>query len=481
MKFTELESLMFSKGVNSLAEIARILDTTPQAVSNWKARDQVPYHVVAKINESISHNQKTSEKSSMKNMVSDEYFKENTIGFSDVLLTLSQQLKIILLIPFITTFIAFTYVQLVQKPEYISSASILLPENKNNMGGLSGLASQFGVNIPSRNQADLSSPSLFPDLLSSRTFAKKILDKKFFTEKHNKKLSLLAILTDGDKRSGVDREDLISVSLISLNKMLKFTKKASSPFSIISVSTPEPLFSKNLADSVLKELEMLNRFFKNQKVNEKTLFIEERINSVNKDLELSEQKLKVFNEQNRQISSPSLQLELDRLNREVEVQKGIYLTLKQQLELAKIDVIQEISIVQILDPPEIPLDPSNKNITLTVLSSGFLGIIFGIVIGLFRSYLNNSDVDERRKLRRVKNFVKKKSKDIVLDKRISAIVSILLIIGLPFYLSYESKVPVYFGKYSTQLMIVIFIYLLTLLISTSLWLYLSITKIQKNS
>ena len=31
--------------VKTLADIARVLNTTPQAVSNWKARDQVPYKV----------------------------------------------------------------------------------------------------------------------------------------------------------------------------------------------------------------------------------------------------------------------------------------------------------------------------------------------------------------------------------------------------------------------------------------------------
>ena len=50
MNFSELESLMFSRGVTPLADIARALSTTPQAVSNWKARDQVPYHIVAKVN-----------------------------------------------------------------------------------------------------------------------------------------------------------------------------------------------------------------------------------------------------------------------------------------------------------------------------------------------------------------------------------------------------------------------------------------------
>ena len=47
MKFSEFEDIMNAKGINTLADIARSLDATPQAVSNWKARDQIPYHVVA--------------------------------------------------------------------------------------------------------------------------------------------------------------------------------------------------------------------------------------------------------------------------------------------------------------------------------------------------------------------------------------------------------------------------------------------------
>ena len=83
-----------------------------------------------------------------------------------------------------------------------------------------------------------------------------------------------------------------------------------------------------------------------------------RIKSVNIDLKNSEQALKAFKEQNRLTSSPSLQLEQDRLSREVQVQKDIYITLKQQLELAKIEEVQETSIVQILDYPTQPLSPA---------------------------------------------------------------------------------------------------------------------------
>ena len=54
---------------------------------------------------------------------------------------------------------------------------------------------------------------------------------------------------------------------------------------------------------------------KTKSVNEKVNFIEYRITSVDNDLKLSEKQLKIFNEQNRQLTSPSLQLEQDRISR----------------------------------------------------------------------------------------------------------------------------------------------------------------------
>ena len=97
----------------------------------------------------------------------------------------------------------------------------------------------------------------------------------------------------------------------------------------------------------------------------------------------------------------------------------------------------------------------------------------GIMIGFIRAYADNSDIDERKKLRRVKHFFKKKAKDIVLDRRVSGIMSVLLLIGLPFYLSHESNNPVFFGMYSAKLMLVNTVYVITLLFSIGLFVRLS--------
>jgi DNA-binding XRE family transcriptional regulator len=254
-----------------------------------------------------------------------------------------------------------------------------------------------------------------------------------------------------------------------LQGMISFESQGS--FSVLTVRAGDPYFAKDLNKVVLDELQSLNRYFKSQHLNEKTEFIKNRIESVGNDLKESEITLKIFREQNRQISSPALQLELEHLSRDVEIQKGIYLTLKQQQELAKIEEVEKTTIVQVLDEPQIPLSASNKNLTLSVLLAGILGIGLGIMIGFVRAYADNSDMEERKKLRRVKHLFKKKIKDIFQDRRILGIVSILLLTGLPLFLGYKSKSPVFFGMYSAKLMLVNTVYILALLFFSGLFIY----------
>jgi uncharacterized protein involved in exopolysaccharide biosynthesis len=458
MNFTELEKIMNASGVASLAEIARNLETTPQAVSNWKARNQVPYHVVNKIRKI---NSKDLSKKQRVISTSQALKDKESISFSDILIIIAEQLKVLLLIPFLTIFLTFTYVQFIKKPLYSSSATILLPDSNSGSlgGGLAGLASQFGVNIPSSLGADLSSPVLFPELIRSRTFSEKLLDKTFFIDKYQKELSLIEILNYEVQVNPGDKERLIANSMEQINGgILSFN--TSNTFSYITIKAFEPVFAKELADLVISELNSLNKEFKSKKTREKTIFISNRIKAVNEDLKNSEMKLKNFKEQNRQISSPALQLEQGRLELDFEVQKEIYTTLKQQLELAKIEIVQNESILQILDRPQIPLGPSNKNLKTSIILSLLIGLGLGFSLAFIRAYFNTPDISERKKHRRMKNFIKKKGKDFLADRRISGIISLSLLSGLPFYLGHKSQSPIFFGMYSLKLLLVNIVYIL---------------------
>ena len=55
MTFGELKKIFEEKmDIKHLADIARELEVTPQAVSNWKARNEVPYKYIKNLRKKIA-------------------------------------------------------------------------------------------------------------------------------------------------------------------------------------------------------------------------------------------------------------------------------------------------------------------------------------------------------------------------------------------------------------------------------------------
>ena len=105
MDFKELEKIMAESNVNSLAQIARILDTTPQAVSNWKSRNQVPFRIINKIrNFDIEDDRKSL---NFDGKIPLQEVDENTISVSDILLIVAQQTKLTAIVTFVAVFLNF--------------------------------------------------------------------------------------------------------------------------------------------------------------------------------------------------------------------------------------------------------------------------------------------------------------------------------------------------------------------------------------
>lgn len=470
MKFDELENFMLKQGIGTLAEISRALGTTPQAVSNWKARNKVPFHVVAKITErtrelSIHKSSEIDGMNYFKNNVN--IYEDDVISFTDILFGLISQIKLICLTIFIATFSSITYVKFILPPSYESRATILLPpSNQISSGGIIGIASQFGVNIPNAEQADLSSPDLLPDLLYSRRFAEKILFKTFRVEEDSLEKSLLSIIRGENLPNEFNRDRFITLAMPDIKNMVKIEQDPGSNFQFLKAFGPNPVFAKNLAEQSVIELENLHKNLKTITLNEKITFINQRIESVEIDLIKSEQKLKTFNENNRQIISPALQLSQDRLMRDVEIQKGIYLTLKQEFELAKIEEVQQASVLQVLDAPQLPIFPYNKNMPLTLILSLFLGLFLGSILGYLRHSLKNNPEDYPINKKHSMSFVfKLRSKEILTDYKVGLFISIVLLVGSPFYLGYESPNPEFLGMYSKNIFIINVIYVLLFLFS----------------
>ena len=341
-------------------------------------------------------------------------FKEDEYSFSDLYLALANGIKWIVLTPIVLGFVTTLYLVFIAKPTYESTATLLpsIGESENTSSLLS-MASQFGISLPSQfENTDFLSADMYPAIVKSRTLAKIILFRKFYSVENNKKISLLNILTDPNEFENGDSSEVIANNIKYFSEeIVNISQDPNTPLYTLRVLTEDPLLSAQIAVAVIDELDKLQMEFRSQNVLQKKEFIEDRIDDVKIELEKAETNLKIFREQNKQISySPSLLLEQARLERETQVQTEIYISLKQQYETVKIQEVQESSLVQILDEPNIPIYPSGMRKLFILFFVGFGGFALGILIAIFKESHriqksnNDSSYVEANKI--IKNFFK---------------------------------------------------------------------------
>jgi len=411
LNFSDLTDLLKKElGIEHLADIARELDVSPQAVSNWKARNRVPYKYIKKLRKQFSKVHNDLEQNDMLDKVIDKGFAKNTnpydsydesISLTDIILVLAQQLKIIIITPTIFCFIAIIYTLFFVQPVFESTSKIMSSSGGSSISQATGFAAQLGLNLP----IGRSDPEwVYPEIIKSRTLAREMLNRKFDTKKYGLQKPLLQILTYGDNKPKDSQDVLIKKGVKALIGMINI--KQSGSLYILTISAFEPFFARDLANALIEELDSHQRKYNKKKTSETRKFIEERISAARVELERAEEVLKVFSDRNRRIeNSPALQLERQRLAREVSVLTGVFTTLKQQLETAKIEEVKESDYVVVLDHPEAPLLRSKPRRKFTVIIAGLFGIVFGILMGFIKEFAQNGELEDQKKIYQAKLLI----------------------------------------------------------------------------
>ena len=381
MTFKELAKLLEDEfGASRLADVARELEVTPQVVSNWKSRDQVPYKYVKYIREKIDTlKTKKSNESAIPVMsyLDSGYFNKKDESFN---LSIIKILKIILkkikgeklffiLCIFVSLFCSIYHLKFIQKPLFISVVKILPISDKNpSLQGIGSIANKFGLSAPTSGVEGFESSEMLPDVIKSRKLAKNILSKKFDTKLYGQKHKLINILYDNIDNKKKITARTVEKMAIRLSKKISVQKTRKSPLLTMKIALFEPKLSSDVADSIIVELDNIISNFRSSRMLDKRTFIDSRLIDVGKQLIKAEEDLKIFRERNRKIlSSPALILEQERLLREVQVQTQIYITLKSQYEMLQIEVAGGKKNVEVLDRPFPPFASSNNSPYLIIL------------------------------------------------------------------------------------------------------------------
>ncbi len=254
------------------------------------------------------------------------------------------------------------------------------------LGQFQSLATNLGVNSFESDQN-----FNIPDVVKSRLIANKVIQKSW-TLKSGEITNLLSIWKLHPKKSFFSLISSSADSLVITEKGIKKLKKHIKVFEdrasgLIRISTTfeDPQISASIANFIGNEVEYYIQKENSAQSTKEKLFISERLFIVKSELESSELKLKDFKERNRGYeNSPELFMVFSQLLREVEAKKEVYLTLQQQLELARIEEVKKSPILHILDYAVAPVNKSSPNRFLFLITFGLIGFIGSVITTVFR-------------------------------------------------------------------------------------------------
>ncbi len=233
---------------------------------------------------------------------------------------------------------------------YKATASLLPETDKNKLGGLSqfsGLAQLAGIGVPG---AEIS--RLYPIIVMSETVLRPVIERQYQTQEFAHPVDLIQYFDIEEDT----REENMDEALRVLKKLMTTSYESKTSTVTITLEMKEPLLAAEVLNAIIGELDRFMRVKKITTASEQASWINARLVDVEKELRVAEDSLKTFSERNRRIGdSPELLLNQQRLIRDVTVKSTIYVELKKQYELAKIEEIKNITIVNVLDAARAPV------------------------------------------------------------------------------------------------------------------------------
>ncbi len=253
-------------------------------------------------------------------------------------------------------------------PNYYRSEVRLLPvETKGvggNLGGLASAAAAFGVSVPGGDSSDAN----FVDVLNSRWLREQLLNTEFqyharswrFGAEQPEKKTLYAFL----EAKNMDR------ALQGVGTILSTSRDLKSKVISISAETTSPELSQKIVQEAAKLLETFNREKGRTRGGAKAAFAEARLAEGRKDMDEAEDAFRRFLEANRNYQSsgdPAVRLRGTRLETELRLRQQLVMSMAMNREQALLEEKNDISILNMLDPGNLPIDKSKPARSVVVL------------------------------------------------------------------------------------------------------------------
>ncbi|MEP6507856.1 MAG: hypothetical protein ABJC63_06475 [Gemmatimonadales bacterium] len=265
-----------------------------------------------------------------------------------------------------------------------SVESQFLVKGSRSGGQLGGLAARLGIDIGGGDAS--SSPQFYLDLLESKVILWPIAQKTYAVKSDSGVVTgdLIKIFRIKDPRPIVRRAKVID----ALKGAISETSSQKTGVITVVVNSGNPDLAVQISTNLLAEINVYNLARRQEQAAGEREFVQSQMDEKRADLRQAEGNLRDFLERNRLFTqSPELILERQRLLSEVNMRNTLYSTMLQAYESARIEEVRNLSVISVIEPPEVPIQPNARGGVKKTLTGLLIGFVLGLVVAFLRDKL----------------------------------------------------------------------------------------------
>lgn len=273
-------------------------------------------------------------------------------------------------------------------PRTYTSSVLFTPSSHRGQGGAAGLAAQFGLAIAGTDATE--SPQFYADLLQSRAILDSVVVAPVVGPEHGARTTLIQLWGKGDsplmRRYTAVQEVRKHISAAVDTKIGSVSLKA---------TTESPTLSHQMATLLVDALNRFNMSTRRSQATAERDFAHARLGEATAELRAAENRLAAFDQENRAfIGSPRLNLDRDRLQRDISTRQQVFTSLTQAYEQAKLDEVRDTPVITVIEPPDVPPLPDPRGAIKKLFVGLFMGALIGIALAFTREYLGTRSLQE---------------------------------------------------------------------------------------
>ena len=302
---------------------------------------------------------------------------------------------------------------------YTASCDVVPQTSKSGpSSSMSSLAALAGINLNAAQSAESLSPNVYENIMGSTTFRKELMQTMidfeevghpvsffdYYTSEEYNKPSVFSYIKkytiglpftilnairgeqpepdysgvggDSNAIETISKDEYDAMTILGESIALSLDEKKG--YVTITANMPEAVAAAQLAQATLTLLQKYITEFKIEKVQSNLDFVQERFDEAKRNFEDVQARRARLRDANMNTTRYSARTEMERLDAEYTLAQGVYTSLAQQVEQAKISVKETAPILTVIKPVTVPYKKSKPQRAMILFAFTFLGAVAGM-------------------------------------------------------------------------------------------------------